>query len=233
MDKSLASELLSKTASRKAIADNAQSSYAGLGSKTFWDRFFRDKEAEGKVSESYRVEYTNIRKHLLPFLELLLTSKPSEEKNAAAASRRKAIVLGCGNSVLSEQLTKDIPEVVSIDYCESVIQQMKEKYSLRRDMAFQLMNVTDLKFPDGSFDLAFDKGTLDALYCAAVEEDVKKMIDNVYRILRPAGGLYCIVGAAKTDKIKKLVMKEEYKWEWNCGSLENEDVHVIVLKRFQ
>jgi len=123
--------------------------------------------------------------------------------------------------------------VVSIDYCESVIQQMKEKYSQRSDMTFQVMNVTDLKFPDGSFDLAFDKGTLDALFCAAVDVDLQKMIENVYRILRPSRGIYCIVGAANTDKIKKLVMKEEYKWKWNCSSLENEEVHVIVLKRFQ
>ena len=58
------------------------------------------------------------------------------------------------------------------------------------------MNVLDLKFPDDSFDVAIDKGTMDALMVEVkdvwnppetVVQNVLLELSEVYRVLKPGG----------------------------------------------
>ena len=75
------------------------------------------------------------------------------------------MILGCGNSALSRDLADDgYHNVVSLDYSRVCIESMRRLHaSSHPDLVWVEGDVRDLPFPDASFDLAIDKGTLDAL----------------------------------------------------------------------
>merc|ERR1712167_330226 len=80
---------------------------------------------------------------------------------------KSILVIGCGNSKFSEDLYEDgFKNITNIDFSENVINQMKEKYESKiPDMKWEHMDVKDMKFPDGEFDVIIDKACLDAICC--------------------------------------------------------------------
>ena len=100
-----------------------------------------------------------------------------------------ALNLGCGNSPMSqEMLDSGIEKVVSVDISQTVIQQMRKKYEGNEKLEWEVMDCTDLKYPDQTFDLVVDKGTLDALYCSDSAKDViPKTLSEIQRVLKPGG----------------------------------------------
>ncbi|EGN96704.1 hypothetical protein SERLA73DRAFT_75577 [Serpula lacrymans var. lacrymans S7.3] len=82
----------------------------------------------------------------------------------------KILMLGCGNSSLSEDMWQDgYKNIVNIDYSSVVIQQMKQKYgSIRPGMEWHEMDVRALSFGNASFDVAIDKGTMDAMMASEI-----------------------------------------------------------------
>ncbi|EJU03663.1 S-adenosyl-L-methionine-dependent methyltransferase [Dacryopinax primogenitus] len=109
------------------------------------------------------------------------------------------LMLGCGNSRLSEKMYDDsYRHIVNVDYSHVVIEQMSERHSgTRPDMTWVEMDVRHLEFPDAAFDVAIDKGTLDAMLTPKdvwnpdpqMVADCNAEIDEAYRILRPGGRL--------------------------------------------
>jgi ubiquinone/menaquinone biosynthesis C-methylase UbiE len=68
------------------------------------------------------------------------------------------------NIVLGHDMYKDGYEnITNVDYSSIVINQMKERYSHMTNMKWLEMDIRDLKFKDGEFDIVIDKATLDAL----------------------------------------------------------------------
>merc|ERR1711879_244761 len=81
---------------------------------------------------------------------------------------QRILMLGCGNSKLSEDMYNDgYKNIVNNDFSEIVIENMKQKYKeTAPDMDWLVMDVMDMKeLPDASFDVAIDKGTMDAIMC--------------------------------------------------------------------
>nr|CAG8440446.1 11406_t:CDS:2 [Entrophospora candida] len=103
------------------------------------------------------------------------------------------LMLGCGNSTLSEDMYDDgYCNITNIDFSNIVIDNMKEKNKHRSKMSWLVMDVRDLKMlkDDESFDVVIDKGTMDALMCdegdvwnpkPEVIENVGKEVDQVVR----------------------------------------------------
>lgn len=85
--------------------------------------------------------------------------------------------LGCGNSVLSEELyDRGFKQVFNIDISPVVIEQMAKRNSVSRPelkckvhsckyMTGEVMDVRNMHFPSDYFDLIIDKSTIDALLC--------------------------------------------------------------------
>ncbi|XP_040380230.1 EEF1A lysine methyltransferase 4 isoform X2 [Oryza brachyantha] len=79
----------------------------------------------------------------------------------------RVLMLGCGNSLLSEDMVKDGYEEMDA-----------------RDMSY---------FGDETFDCVLDKGTLDAMMCGDdAPLGASKMLAEVARLLRP-GGIYMLI----------------------------------------
>lgn len=74
------------------------------------------------------------------------------------------------------------------------------------------MDATEMSFKDGSFPLAVDKGTLDAM-CAGSYELAGKLAAEVYRVLQP-GGLWILVSHSG----QRLVHLQSHG-DWQCLEL--------------
>ncbi|PWA03447.1 hypothetical protein BB558_000381 [Smittium angustum] len=117
--------------------------------------------------------------------------------NSAIPNKQaKILMLGCGNSSLSEDMYNDgYHNIVNIDFSEVVITQMQERCK-DTPMQWQVMDILDLKYPDNEFDAIIDKGTMDALMCEKGDvwdpsqeliATVKKEVDGAERVLKPSG----------------------------------------------
>ncbi|XP_053805805.1 eEF1A lysine and N-terminal methyltransferase isoform X2 [Vidua chalybeata] len=131
---------------------------------------------------------------------------PSRCSRAAA----QVLVVGCGNSELSEQMY-DVgmcQDIVNIDVSDAVIRQMRERSaSTRPRMSYLLMDMLQMDFPDAHFQVVLDKGTLDALLTDEEEATLTKvdqMFAEISRVLQ-VGGRYLCVSLAQAHVLKKAV----------------------------
>lgn len=98
----------------------------------------------------------------------------------------KVLVVGCGNSPMSVDMYRDgFTQIISTDYSEPVIKFMRDKHP---DLQWEVMDCMHLEYPNETFDMVIDKGTMDALLCGNnAFSNVKKMLDEMYRVLKPGG----------------------------------------------
>ncbi|XP_025286121.1 eEF1A lysine and N-terminal methyltransferase isoform X8 [Canis lupus familiaris] len=141
-----------------------------FGSVDYWEKFFQQR---GKKAFEWYGSYLELCGVLHKYI------KP----------REKVLVIGCGNSELSEQLYDvGYQDIVNIDISEVVIKQMKERNASRRpQMSFLKMDMTQMEFPDASFQVVLDKGTLDAVLTDEEEktlQQVDRMLAEVGRVLQ-------------------------------------------------
>ncbi|XP_065734384.1 eEF1A lysine and N-terminal methyltransferase isoform X2 [Phocoena phocoena] len=141
-----------------------------FGSIDYWEKFFQQR---GRKAFEWYGTYLELCGLLHKYI------KP----------REKVLVIGCGNSELSEQLYDvGYQDIVNIDISEVVIKQMKERNASRRpQMSFLKMDMTQMEFPDASFQVVLDKGTLDAVLTDEEEktlQQVDRMLAEVGRVLQ-------------------------------------------------
>ncbi|KFP74892.1 Methyltransferase-like 13, partial [Apaloderma vittatum] len=122
----------------------------------------------------------------------------------------QVLVVGCGNSELSEQMY-DVgmcEDIMNIDISDAVIRQMQERSrSKRPKMSYLLMDMLQMDFPDAHFQVVLDKGTLDAILTDEEEATlakVDKMFAEISRVLQ-VGGRYLCVSLAQAHVLKKAV----------------------------
>ncbi|KAI0718817.1 S-adenosyl-L-methionine-dependent methyltransferase [Fomitopsis betulina] len=154
------------------------------GAKEYWDQRYTQESEE----ESF--DWFRSYKDVADTLRALIPNK-----NA------RILMLGCGNSKLSEEMYDDgYKHIVNTDYSGVVIEKMKHKYAeTRPEMEWHEMNIRDLAFDSGAFDVAIDKGTMDAMMTAKgdvwdppeeVIQNCNREVDEVLRVLRKPGGIF-------------------------------------------
>lgn len=104
--------------------------------------------------------------------------------------------LGCGNSLLTPQMyLEGYSNIINMDYSPPCIEQMQEKYP---EMDWIVGDIFDLDecVGDKLFDVALDKGTLDALLTSKhdpwdpephIVEQINIYMENVYKHLKKGG----------------------------------------------
>ncbi|KAJ9104978.1 hypothetical protein QFC20_004417 [Naganishia adeliensis] len=127
-------------------------SNAGYGTRQYWEQRYASEDQDSSFDWFLQPEY------LLPLLEPYL-------HECGKGKDVRVLMLGCGNSLLGEVMyDAGYHNVVNIDYSATLIEQMIARHAEKRpDMQWLEMDIRDLKFNEGDFDVVLDKGTMDAM----------------------------------------------------------------------
>ena len=146
------------------------------GKLDYWNtRYTQDKEP----FEWYQ-RYHILKPHLLSLLQKY--------------QNPKILILGCGNSKLSENLYKEgYKNIINIDFSKVCINQMQINYSNYESMKFLVMDACDMNFDSGNFDVVIDKGTLDSILCSdESSHNANRCVAEVNRVLKQKGSFFCV-----------------------------------------
>jgi len=153
----------------------------------------------------------------------------------------KILVVGCGNSRLSEDMYKDgYKNITNIDISGVVIKAMEQKHKDYSGMTYKVMDVTSMpEYAAGSFDVIIDKGTLDAVLCGEGSvSSCDKMLSEISRVLK-AGGTFLMVTYAEPETRLRYLEKPKCGWRIEMLTIEKpkvmgaspdpKDVHYIYI----
>nr|XP_022321268.1 methyltransferase-like protein 13 [Crassostrea virginica]XP_022321269.1 methyltransferase-like protein 13 [Crassostrea virginica] len=183
--------------------------YKEFHSAEYWENFFKKR---GTKAFEWYGEYPELCGVLHKYV------KPAD----------KVLMVGCGNSVLSENLY-DVGHhnITNIDISDVVVRQMTERNKEQRpDMKYLKMDALNMNFEDSSFSVVLDKGTLDALMVdesEAVDKDISKMFSEIGRVLKVGGRYVCI--SLMQDHILNKVLQyfPEVGWPVRIHKIETEN----------
>ena len=171
--------------------------HAEFQQQQYWEKFFSKRSAPFEWYGQYTDLCDVLHKYAKPTSQIL--------------------VVGCGNSKLSEDLyDAGFHRIDNIDISDVVIRQMTAKNKLSRpDMKFTKMDVLDMSYSNAMFDCVIDKGTLDAIFSNTDDVTVQKVdriFDEVGRVLKIAGRYLCITLAQDHILQKLLQYFDESDW---------------------
>lgn len=116
----------------------------------------------------------------------------------------KVLMLGCGNADFSADMYDSgiTTNITNIDLSSVVINKMRKANLSRVGMTYHIMDVQDLEFADGCFDVVIDKSTMDCIFCCTDSTDIVcRMMEQAYRVLKP-GGTYICMSLHDDEKVR-------------------------------
>ncbi len=160
----------------------------------YWDKKYAEKDTLFEWLEDYNDMKDYIQSHI---------SRDS-----------KILVPGCGNSAISADMYNDgYKSLINIDFSPVVIEQMSRRYAELDEMTWLVMDIKKMSFEDGSFDVVFDKGTLDALTCGeAAEEAMFTACCEYTRVLKPGGIAYIVSFGQADARLEYFDPKHDHPW---------------------
>lgn len=110
------------------------------------------------------------------------------------APEPEVLMVGCGNSGLSAEMHEaGYRRIVNVDIANSAVEKMESMYA-DLGLEWKVMDVTAMSFEQDRFDVAVDKGTVDAMMAGGDggHEVVGAAAADIWRTLRP-GGIFLLV----------------------------------------
>merc|ERR1719264_1132594 len=116
---------------------------------------------------------------------------------------------------------------------------MREKYSEHGEMKWEVGDVTDLKYPPGSFDLALDKAALDALisdkegpwdYGEEVQGRLMRYVASTSRILKQ-GGLWIIISFEQPHFLRPKIACDDFEFSYKTVETNTLPVYAYILRK--
>ncbi|CAK7203997.1 hypothetical protein SEUCBS139899_006748 [Sporothrix eucalyptigena] len=153
-----------------------------LSHAEFWDGRYAKPEGEAENTESSVPTHEWFRTYadLEPFLQKVLFERPG----CGPSDKPSLLHLGCGDSVIPAELeTRGYTDQLCIDFSSTVISLMEKRYA-GRTMRWQEMDVREMGLASNSVQVAFDKGTLDAMIHGSPWSPPDDVLDNTGRYLR-------------------------------------------------
>jgi ubiquinone/menaquinone biosynthesis C-methylase UbiE len=144
----------------------------------------------------------------------------------------KILHLGCGNSKLGVDLyEKGFKYVVNVDYSDTVINNMKEKYSSTMpEMTWETMDVRNLQFMDRYFDIVIDKAVMDTFQTdkasKTFDEDIENYLLESYRVLKKTGKFFQITWEIPCLRLQWTKI-EKFNWEVEYEKIGEDDFYRI------
>lgn len=108
---------------------------------------------------------------------------------------KKILDVGCGDGKFTSALARET-ETIGIDFSENAIRFAK---CLVPEASFLVMNATQMEFPDANFDVVTCLDVIEHL----PGHRVKKVIDEIYRVLKPEGVFIISVPSKRMPLVHK------------------------------
>eukprot|EP00455_Lapot_gusevi_P005374 TRINITY_DN1228_c0_g1_i1.p1 TRINITY_DN1228_c0_g1~~TRINITY_DN1228_c0_g1_i1.p1 ORF type:complete len:231 (-),score=74.87 TRINITY_DN1228_c0_g1_i1:39-683(-) len=171
--------------------------------KTYWDERFSKEE-----KYDWLTRYDGVKDLLAQYVK----------------RTDRILMIGCGNSTLSQDMYDDGYEnITNIDYSDVVIANMSQKNAERTNMTWQVMNMLDMTFEDGVFDVVIDKCAMDALLvdegdvwdpAEHVKDEVHRLCSHVTRVLKADGKFLQMSFGQPHFRCKYLDHTDRYHWSY-------------------
>ena len=165
-----------------------------------------------------------------PFEEIWPTIETFCGKNHAY----KVLVLGCGNSGVSEGLySKGFTQICSMDISPALINNLQHRYQDKEGMEFLVGDAQSLaRFDDMTFDIVVEKAMLDSIFCSVTAYDsVLRVNQEVFRVLKPGCTFVSISCGPKPARLPHYGHKS-IPWEVDCVRVPNRpQVRCYLLTR--
>lgn len=138
----------------------------------------------------------------------------------------------CG--VLSEKLyDAGFCRVTNVDFSRVVVADMLRRHARARpEMRWRVMDMTDMQFADGSFDVILDKGGLDALM--EPEAGTKlgiKYLNEVKRVMKSGGKFVCLT-LAESHVLALLLSEFRFGWDMSIQAIASESSEKSAFQTF-
>lgn len=189
-----------------------------FSTRKYWDKKYSEKTTIFEWLENYET--------LRPFI------------NANISRDSKILLPGCGNSRLGPDLYNDgYHNIDNVDFSPVVIEQMKELFK-DIPMNWLVIDIKNMDYPDNTFDVVFDKGTLDALTCGEdYETNMKIAVSEYTRVVKPGGYIYIVSFGQAADRLCYFNPDSEHSWIYEKFELLPREFaphsyyHIYILRK--
>ncbi|KAJ3675714.1 hypothetical protein LUZ60_004756 [Juncus effusus] len=195
-------------------------------SKENWDNFF-SLRGSGDSFEWY-ADWPELKQPLLSQL------------GGASDGIFQILVPGCGSSRLSEFVyDSGFKHVTNVDFSKVVVSDMLRRYVRSRpEMKWRIMDMTELQFPDETFDAVLDKGGLDALMEPEIGTKLgTKYLNEVKRVLKTGGKFICLT-LAESHVLSLLLPEFRFGFETIIQAIPNKpsnksnfETFMVIMKK--
>ncbi|EFA85090.1 hypothetical protein PPL_02087 [Heterostelium album PN500] len=198
-------------------------------SYVFWEDFYEVGEGKAYQRSAAKRNQTRLYKNDLKEKEKEKERDRERDKASQLSNIYQILHIGCGNSLIAEELLLDIEEnklldlnILNVDVCSNAIERMVQRQlhtttnkRIKQSLKYQVMDATDTQMPDDHFNGIIDKGTIDALLSTldvevGENEMVKKLLVEMYRVLKPGGFLFVV--SRNTCAEQYFYMEESIEW---------------------
>lgn len=115
-------------------------------------------------------------------------------------------------------------EITSIDYSPVCIERLKQLVPASKggSLKYAIADIRHLgtEFPNASFAVVIDKGTVDSILCGADSHGIEDALSEVSRVLRPGGVFMCVTYGSPYTRLRHF-NNDDYNW---C-------VHVYTIEK--
>ncbi|KAH7194538.1 S-adenosyl-L-methionine-dependent methyltransferase [Fusarium oxysporum] len=175
-----------------------------LGLSEYWDSRYATSNNNEPTHEWFR-SFSQV----LPFLQKNLLEQPGR----TAQDNPRILHLGSGDSVVPAELAeRGYQKQLCVDFSPVVVDMMTERHKEITGIEWSRVDVRDMpSIATGSIDVAFDKGTLDAMIYGSpwsppdeVKVNTSKYLKEVHRALK-ADGVFLYITFRQPHFMKLLL----------------------------
>lgn len=132
-----------------------------------------------------------------------------EEFSKYVGKDKSILDIGCGyGRTLDELYNLGYKNLIGIDFSEGMIKRGKEQYPY---LDLRVKNTDSIDMPDNSVDCVI---LFAVLTCTIKENEQKKIIEEIYRVLKPGGILYINDYLLNTDE-RNISRYEKFQDKYN------------------